>query len=250
MEKLIVIISSRLHKQSCVSLIEQHSLQKEAYLYNFTKEAPSQRHSIDSIEKTHHLPIKDICETGNISTSQPSKREAMQESLIKKYLKILILFRHFSLGLANSGEANNTVEGVLFHFRGFCPDTLLEHRKYTLTNSTDDPNKVIFIGEQSARIEYDPTLSQWALSDPRLNLTAWTPASHKLHGLGKHNWTMTSSLVTTVNVLQLRKDATKRCNVWMSQSSRIVSCSFLNVVTTKWFHQWLLKKKEKMSSFL
>ena len=114
----------------------------------------------------------------------------MEGSLIKKYLKISILFWHLSLGLANLGEANTTAEEVLFHFRGFCPDTLLEHKKYTLTKSTDDLNKVTFIGEQSARIEYDPSLSQWALSDPRLNLTAWTTASHKSHALGKHNWTI------------------------------------------------------------
>ena len=114
----------------------------------------------------------------------------MEGSLIKKYLKILTLFRHLSLGLANLGEANTTADGVFFHFRGFCPDTLLEHGRYTLTKSTDDPTKVIFIGKQSARIEYDPTLSQWALSDPRLNLTAWTTASHKSQALGKQNWTI------------------------------------------------------------
>ena len=234
MEKLIVIISSRLHKLSCVSLIEQHSLQKEAYLYNFTtKEAPSQRHSIDSIEKTYHLLITDICETGNISTSQTIKRESMEGSLIKKYLNILIFFRHLSLGLANFGQANTTVEGVLFHFRGFCPDTLLEHRRYKLTQSTDDPNKVIFIiGEQGAWMEYDPTHSQWALSDSRLNLRAWTSASHKSHALGKHNRTISG-------------DKSE-----MSQTSRIVNCLFFNVVTTTWFDQQLLRKKEKQGSFL
>ena len=66
------MISSRLHKLSCVSLIDL--LRKQACLYNLTtKEAPSQRHSIDSIEKTHHLPTIDICETGNISTTQTNR---------------------------------------------------------------------------------------------------------------------------------------------------------------------------------
>ena len=143
----------------------------------------------------------------------------MEGALIEKYLKILIFFRHLSLGLANLGEANATVGGVLFHFRGFCPDTLLEHRRYKLTKSTDDPNKVILIGDQNSRLEYDPSLSQWALSDSRLNLRAWTSASHKSHALGKHNRTISG-------------DKSE-----MSQTSRIVNCLFFNVVTTTWFDQ-------------
>ena len=110
----------------------------------------------------------------------------------------------FKLDRTNFGEANTTVEEVLFHFRGFCPDTLLEHRRYKLTQSTDDPNKVIFIiGEQSSRLEYDPSLSQWALSDPRLNLTAWTTASPK-------------SLESTTGLYQATRTIVQRTNIMKS----------------------------------
>ena len=49
---------------------------------------------------------------------------------------------------------------------------------------------MIMVGKQSARIEYDSSLSEWVYSDPRLNVTARTRASQISYALGKHNWTI------------------------------------------------------------
>ena len=46
------------------------------------------------------------------------------------------------------------------------------------------------IGLWSARIQYNFSLSQWVYSDPRLNVTARSRASHGSFVLGKHNWTI------------------------------------------------------------
>ena len=78
----------------------------------------------------------------------------------------------------------------LIHLRGFCPDTNLEHYRYTVSQSAADPNNIIIVGLQSAQIQYDSSLSQWAYSDPRLNVTARSRASQNSFVLGKHNWTV------------------------------------------------------------
>ena len=78
----------------------------------------------------------------------------------------------------------------LVNLRGFCPGTLVEHVRYTTTQSAIDPSNIIIVGYNGARIEYDSLLSQWILSDPRLNVTARTRASHISYALGKHNWTI------------------------------------------------------------
>ena len=56
--------------------------------------------------------------------------------------------------------------------------------------SAASPNNIILVGYQSAKIEYNSLLNRWVLSDPRLNLTAWTSASQISYALGKHNWTI------------------------------------------------------------
>ena len=78
----------------------------------------------------------------------------------------------------------------LIRLRGFCPDTDLEHKRYTVTQSATDPSNIMLVGFQSARIAYNSSLSQWMYSDPRLNLTAISRASRKSYALGKHNWTI------------------------------------------------------------
>ena len=78
----------------------------------------------------------------------------------------------------------------LIYLRGFCPDTLVEHYRYTTSQSAVDPSKITMIGYQSARIEYSFSLGQWILSDPRLNVTARTKASQISYALGKQNWTI------------------------------------------------------------
>ena len=78
----------------------------------------------------------------------------------------------------------------LIHLRGFCPDTVLEHVRYTVTQFASDPNNITIVGSKSARIQYDALLSQWVYSDPRLNVTAMSRASHMSYALGKHNWTI------------------------------------------------------------
>ena len=78
----------------------------------------------------------------------------------------------------------------LIHLRGFCPDTLLENKRYTFTQSPADPNNIIMVGSHSARIQYNSSLSQWVYVDPRLNVTARSRASQNSFVLGKHNWTI------------------------------------------------------------
>ena len=80
----------------------------------------------------------------------------------------------------------------LIHLRGFCPQTLLEKKKYTITQSAGDPSNIIIIGHQSAKIEYNSSLKQWVYSDPRLNMTASSRASQNSFALGKHNWTLSN----------------------------------------------------------
>ena len=79
----------------------------------------------------------------------------------------------------------------LIRLRGFCPETDLEHKRYTISHSASDPSTIIIVGSQSARIQYDPSQGQWFLSDPRLNVTATSRASQNSYALGKHNWTVT-----------------------------------------------------------
>ena len=76
------------------------------------------------------------------------------------------------------------------HLRGFCPGTLVEHKIYTVTQSTADPSNIFIVGLQSARIKFNSSLSQWIYSDPRLNVTARSRASQNSFALGKHNWTV------------------------------------------------------------
>ena len=78
----------------------------------------------------------------------------------------------------------------IIHLRGFCPETLLEHKSYTVTQSATDPSNIIMVGLQSARIQYDFLLRQWVYSDPRLNMIARSRASQNSFVLGKHNWTI------------------------------------------------------------
>ena len=78
----------------------------------------------------------------------------------------------------------------LIHMRGFCPDTNVEHTRYTVSQSASDPKNIIMVGRQSAKIQYDSSLSQWIYSDPRLNVTAKSRASQNSFALGKHNWTV------------------------------------------------------------
>ena len=52
----------------------------------------------------------------------------------------------------------------LIRLRGFCPDTLVEHVRYRVKQSSSDPRKIVMVGYKSARIEYNISLSQWILS--------------------------------------------------------------------------------------
>ena len=53
-----------------------------------------------------------------------------------------------------------------------------------------DPQKIVMIGYQSARIEHDQSHDQWVLRDSRQNITARTQAGQLSFALGKHNWTI------------------------------------------------------------
>ena len=79
----------------------------------------------------------------------------------------------------------------LIHLRGFCPDTDLEHIRYTVTQLGTDPNNIIIVGTENAQIKYSSSLSQWVYTDLRLNVTARSRASQNSFALGKHNWTIT-----------------------------------------------------------
>ena len=78
----------------------------------------------------------------------------------------------------------------LIFLRGFCPDTDLEHDRYTVTQSATVPKNIIMVGYKSARIEYNSSSSQWVYFDPGLNIRASSRASHNSFVLGKHNWTV------------------------------------------------------------
>ena len=78
----------------------------------------------------------------------------------------------------------------LIHLRGFWPDTNLEHKRYTVTQTAANPSNIVLVGYNSARIQYDSSLRQWVYSDPRLNITAYSTASPNSFVLGKHNWTV------------------------------------------------------------
>ena len=60
----------------------------------------------------------------------------------------------------------------LIFLRGFSIDSLLDHRRFTVTQSSTEPSNIILVGPLSARIKFDLSLSQWLYSDPRFNVTA------------------------------------------------------------------------------
>ena len=78
----------------------------------------------------------------------------------------------------------------LLHLRGFCPDTDVEHWRYTPIQLAEEPRIIVIVGLGSARIEHDPLLRQWILWDSRLDVEASTKASQNSYALGKHNWTI------------------------------------------------------------
>ena len=78
----------------------------------------------------------------------------------------------------------------LIHLRGFCPESLVEHYRYTMTQSAADPSNIIIIGRHSARIQYNSSFSQWVYTDPRLNVAARLTANPSSFVLGKHSWTI------------------------------------------------------------
>ena len=57
-----------------------------------------------------------------------------------------------------------------------------------------DPTGIIMIGQLSAQIWYNASLSQWILQDMNTNITATTEASQHSFALGKHNWTISGDL--------------------------------------------------------
>ena len=80
----------------------------------------------------------------------------------------------------------------LLHLRGFCPATLVEDGRYTVTTSAADPNNIIMVGRARARIQCNSSFSQqWVYSDPRFNFTTMSRASqNSFVVLGKHNRTV------------------------------------------------------------
>ena len=78
----------------------------------------------------------------------------------------------------------------IVRLRGFCPDTDIEHDRYTPVQLQDDPTDVIMVGRKSALIKYNTLLSKWVLEDKNSNVTATSAASHHSYALGKHNWTI------------------------------------------------------------
>ena len=61
--------------------------------------------------------------------------------------------------------------------RCFCPATLVEDDRYTVTPSAADPN-IIMVGRARARIQYNSSFSQqWVYSDPRFNFTTMSRES-------------------------------------------------------------------------
>ena len=82
----------------------------------------------------------------------------------------------------------------IIQLRGFCSDTILEHERYTVKQQLIDPDNIMMVGYQSARIELDEATNQWTLRDPRLNVTASTRAKQATYALGKHNWTISGDV--------------------------------------------------------
>ena len=76
----------------------------------------------------------------------------------------------------------------LIRLRGFCSDTLVEHLRYTVKQSSTDPGNIILVGQTSAKIQYDSSFAIWELRDSRFNVTARSRASQNSFALGKHNW--------------------------------------------------------------
>ena len=78
----------------------------------------------------------------------------------------------------------------LLHLRGFCPNTMLEHTRYTVAQLATEPNNIIFVGALSAQIKFNSTISQWVYSDSRFDVAARSRASQNSFALGKNNWTV------------------------------------------------------------
>ena len=90
----------------------------------------------------------------------------------------------------NTGCICEYEDPPILHLRGFCSGTLVEHERYAVMQLPKDPQKIMMIGYQSARIEHDQSHDQWVLRDSRQNITARTQAGQLSFALGKHNWTI------------------------------------------------------------
>ena len=90
----------------------------------------------------------------------------------------------------NTGCICEYEDPPILHLRGFCSGTLVEHERYAVMQLPNDPQKIVMIGYQSARIEHDQSHDQWVLRDSRQNITARTQAGQLSFALGKHNWTI------------------------------------------------------------
>ena len=79
----------------------------------------------------------------------------------------------------------------ILHLRGHCPDTYIEHKRYTPMQLQTDPTDVVIVGMMNAQIRHNSTSEEWTLQDNGYSdAIAVTNASHESYALGKHTWTI------------------------------------------------------------
>ena len=78
----------------------------------------------------------------------------------------------------------------IINLRGVCPDSLVEHSRFTIKQLATDPANILMVGRHSARISYNSKVRQWILKDVRQNITAKTQASRRSYALGRNSWTV------------------------------------------------------------
>ena len=74
--------------------------------------------------------------------------------------------------------------------RGLCYSSLIFDTLFCPKQLPDNPGNMIILGQQSTRIEYNGTTSQWILTDAKSDVTGMSRATKLSYLLGKHEWTI------------------------------------------------------------
>ena len=80
----------------------------------------------------------------------------------------------------------------ILHLRGFCPDTYLEHKRYTPMQLPTDPTGIVIVGMMNYQLRHNSTPGRWILSAviDYSDAVAETYASQESYALGKNTWTI------------------------------------------------------------